>query len=75
MKLWRLAVRYVNIVDIRRLKVKITTEEHRSINFLDLTVHRRANSVNISIYRKVTNTDTTIHYLSNHPFEQNNCSI
>ena len=24
----------------------------------------------ICIYRKATNTDTTIHYLSNHPFEQ-----
>ena len=26
--------------------------------------------MSISIYRKTTNTDTTVHYLSNHPFEQ-----
>jgi len=65
---------YIQYNDINRidenLQFKITTEEHRSINFLDLTVHRRANNMNTSIYRKATNTDTTIHYLSNHPFEQ-----
>ena len=26
--------------------------------------------MSINIYRKLTGTDTTIHYLSNHPFEQ-----
>jgi len=48
----------------------MTTEEDSNINFLDLTINRGRKNVSISIYRKATNTHTTIHYLSNHPFEQ-----
>jgi len=59
----------INRID-ENLQYKITTKEHRSINFLDLTIHRKENNIDISIYSKATNTDTTIHYLSNHPFEQ-----
>jgi len=46
------------------------TEENSNINFLDLTINKGRKNIRISIYRKTTNTDTTIHYLSNHPFEQ-----
>jgi len=48
----------------------MTTEENSNINFLDLTINRGRKTISISIYRKTTNTDTTIHYLSNHPFKQ-----
>ena len=40
------------------------------IQFLDLTVHRKKHNMTISTYRKPTETDTTIHYLSNHSPEQ-----
>jgi len=48
----------------------LTTEEDSNINFLNLTINRERKNISISVYRKETNTDTTIHYLSNHPFEQ-----
>ena len=59
----------INSID-KNLQFKITTEENRNINFLDLTINRGRKNRSISIYRKTTNTDTTIHYLSNHTFEQ-----
>jgi hypothetical protein len=37
---------------------------------LDLAITRKTNHLSINIYRKPTTTDTTIHFLSNHPPEQ-----
>jgi hypothetical protein len=34
------------------LQFKITTEEHRNINFLDITIHRGENVMSIKIYKK-----------------------
>jgi len=53
----------------KSLQFKITTEEHGNIKFLDLTIHTGESNMSISIYGK-TNTDTAVHYLSNHSFEQ-----
>ena len=59
----------INRID-QNLTFKLTTEDNNKINFLDLTITRKINKLEIGIYRKETNTDTAIHYLSNHPTEQ-----
>jgi len=64
----------INGID-KNLQFKMTTEENGNIKFLDLTISRGRKIISISIYRKTTNTDTTIHYLSNHPFEQKISSL
>jgi len=48
----------------------MTTENNKTINYPDLNLKRNESNLEISIYRKPTNTDTTIHYQSNHPHEQ-----
>jgi hypothetical protein len=45
------------------------TEEHNTINYLDLRIHRNDNNIQIGIYRKPTQSDTTIHFTSNHPLQ------
>jgi len=59
----------INRID-KNLQFKMTKEENSNIHFLDLAINRGRKTISISIYRKTTNTDTTIHYISNHPFEQ-----
>jgi hypothetical protein len=49
------------------IKLNPTHENHRSVNFLDLTITRKQTNLEIDIYRKPTTTDTTINFLSNHP--------
>jgi len=50
------------------LQINPTLESHDRINFLDLSIIRKTPQQEINIFRKPT-TDTTIHYLSNHPTE------
>ena len=50
------------------LEFKITEEENNNINYLDLSVHRHNISLYLGIYRKPTQTDSTIHFTSDHPF-------
>jgi hypothetical protein len=52
------------------IKLNPTYEEHRSINFLKLTIRCQQTILGIDIYRKPTTTNTTINFLSNHPIEQ-----
>ena len=58
----------INNID-KNLQFKPTNEEHNTISYLDLSIHRNNNNLDLSIYRKPTSTDTCIHYLSNHPNE------
>ena len=44
-----------------------TTEKNNSITYLDLNIQSYLQHLSLSIYRKPTQTDTTIHYTSNHP--------
>jgi len=60
---------WLNKID-KNLQTKINTEEENKIQFLDLTIHRNKHNMTINKYRKPTETDTTIHYTSNHPPEQ-----
>jgi hypothetical protein len=53
----------------KHLEFKATTEENKSINYLDLTITRNTNSIEISIHRKPTSADITIQYTSTHPWE------
>jgi hypothetical protein len=53
----------------KHLEFKATTEENKSINYLDVTITKNEKSVEISIYRKPTSADITIQYASNHPWE------
>jgi hypothetical protein len=49
---------------------KITHDINNSIDFLDLTLTRVDNKLTANIFRKPTTTDTTIHFLSNNPLQQ-----
>jgi hypothetical protein len=49
------------------LKFEPTREEYNTITYLDLTINRHTHHLEIGIHRKPTQTDTTIHYTSNHP--------
>jgi len=52
------------------LQFNPTMESYDRINFLDLSITRNSPpQLEIGIFRKPTTTDTTIHYLSNHPIE------
>jgi hypothetical protein len=44
-------------------------ELHESINFLDLTIHRKDRNVQFSIYRNPTQTDIIVPTSSCHPYE------
>jgi len=61
----------INTID-DNIEFKMTTEENNAIDYLDLTLHKQRNKIELSIHRKPTSTDTTTHYKSNHPYEQNN---
>jgi hypothetical protein len=50
-----------------QLEFKATSEVNKSINYLDLTIHRNINIMELSVYRKPTNANITIQYTSNHP--------
>jgi len=52
------------------LQFQMTAEKDKLINYMDLELKRNNTKMEIGIYRKATNTDTTIHYHSNHPYEQ-----
>jgi len=51
------------------LEFKLPEEESKNINYLDISIHRINNNFHLGIYRKPTQTDTTIHFISNHPLE------
>lgn len=45
-------------------------ENNSTLPFLDLNITRTNNSLKFSIYHKPTSTDSTIHFSSNHPYNQ-----
>ena len=61
-------IRYANSIN-SNLELNPTPENNNRVNFLDLTIIRNTPHLEIDIFRKSTTTDTTIHYLSNHPQE------
>ena len=54
----------------KHLEFKQTEEVKKTINNLDLLIHRNKNNIQLGIYRKPTQSDTTIHFTSNHPLQQ-----
>jgi hypothetical protein len=54
----------------KNLEFKITQKINNSIDFLDLTLTGKDKRLTINIFRKPTTTDTTMHFLSNHPLQQ-----
>jgi predicted nucleotidyltransferase component of viral defense system len=52
-----------------QLEFKVSGEENRIINYLDLSINRNTNNLDLSIYRKPTYMDITIHFSSNHPLD------
>jgi hypothetical protein len=52
---------------IPHLEFTHTVEENRTIIYLDLNTQRDTQDLLLSTHRKPTQTDTTIHYTSNHP--------
>ena len=57
---------FMNNVD-EHLEFKMSMEENRIINCLDLSINRNAKNVDLSIYRKPTYIDITIYFSSKHP--------
>ena len=53
----------------KHLEFKLTEEENKNVNYLDLSIHRDNNNLQLGIYRRPTQTDTTIRCTSNHPLE------
>ena len=71
----------MNNID-KHLEFKLTEEENKNRNYLDIPIHRdddddddnnnnnnNNNNLQLGIYRKPTQTDATINFTSNHPFE------
>jgi hypothetical protein len=54
---------------VPHLEFTHTTEVNNTITYLDLNIQRNTQNLLLSIYRKPTQTDTTIHYTSNHPIQ------
>ena len=52
---------------ITHLDFTYTIEENNTITYLDLNIQRDVQDLSLSIHRKPKQTDTTIHYTSNHP--------
>ena len=50
-------------------------EENKTINYLDITIHRTPSNWKVAIYRKPTFTDTIIPYTSNHPPQHKHTAI
>jgi len=61
-------VQYTNSMH-ENLQFNPTQESNDYIDCLDLTIIRGTFHLEIDIYRKPMTTDTTIHFLSNHPNE------
>jgi hypothetical protein len=57
------------------IKFTIEKEQQNSINFLDLSIHRKKKQLEFGIYRKPTQTDTIIPNDSCHPHEHKVASI
>jgi len=53
----------------KHLEFKLSEEENKTINYLDLSIHRNTNSTDIRSYIKPSHTDATIQFSSNHPLE------
>jgi site-specific DNA-adenine methylase len=53
----------------KQLDFKMMEEINNTANYLDLHVHRIHGEIQPGIYRKPTQTDTTIHFTSNHPLQ------
>jgi hypothetical protein len=57
------------------LQFTVEKEKHETINFLDLTIHRKKEHLQYAIYRKPTYTDIIIPNSSCHPHEHKISSI
>jgi len=53
------------------LEFKISREDNKTLNYLELSINRNANNVDLNIYRKPTHIDITMHFTSNHPYDHN----
>jgi hypothetical protein len=51
------------------LEFRFTKEEINNSYYLDLSVSRLNNNLSVGIYRILTQTDTTLYFISNHPVE------
>lgn len=57
------------------IKFTLEIESNKSINFLDLTIHRLNDRLDFAIYHKPTQTDHLIPASSTHPFSQKMAAI
>jgi hypothetical protein len=59
----------------KNIKFTIEKEQHNTINFLDITIHRGKEKLEFAIYRKQTQTNIIIPNNSCHPWEHKTASI
>ena len=52
-----------------QLEFKISREEYKTVNYLDLFIKRNNNKVDLNIYRNPTYMDITIYFSSSHPYD------
>ena len=69
-----------NVVEWRvlinpNLQFTAEMEENKTINYLDITIHRTPYNWKVAIYRKPTFTNTIIPYTSNHPPQHKHAAI
>jgi len=60
-----LITNYMNNIH-KYLEFKLTEGKNNNITHLDLSIHRNNNDIHLDIRRKPTQTNTTIHFTSNH---------
>jgi hypothetical protein len=58
-----------------KIKFTIETENHNTLNYLDLTITNSHNKLTFGIYRNRTNTNLIIHSDSCHPYEHKKSAI
>lgn len=50
-------------------------ENNPTINYLDLTIHRKSDTLKFSIFQKPTHTDVIILFSSHHPKEEKQAAL
>ena len=59
----------------QNLQFAAEMEENKTINYLDIIIHRTPSNWKTAIYRKPTFTDTIIPYTSNHPLQHKYAAV
>jgi len=62
----KLITKYMNNV---YTYLELKKKKGNNITYLDFSTHKNNDDLQLGVYRKPTQTDTTIHFTTNHPLE------